>query len=155
MTAATSTPALPPLCHVGIVVRDMAAAAISFESRWGVSTVRVFDLDCADATFRGNPTRLRARYGFLATGASEIELIQPLDDAPNPYNEFLSEHGEGVHHLAYIVDSIATHTDHLSRELSTADGVVLDAALPMGGRFVYLEDLAYGPVIELIELPPR
>jgi catechol 2,3-dioxygenase-like lactoylglutathione lyase family enzyme len=153
VTARESAPILPPLYHVGIVVRDMAAASAAFEARWGVPTERIFDLDCADATFRGHPARVRARYGFLATGASEIELIEPLDDAPNPYNEFLAEHGEGVHHLAYIVESIAAYTDHLGGELSTAGRVVLDAALPMGGRFTYLEGLAFGPVVELIEVP--
>jgi methylmalonyl-CoA/ethylmalonyl-CoA epimerase len=148
---ATTHFALPALYHVGIVVRDMAAASADFEARWGVTTERVFELDAPRAVFRGAESRLRARYGFIATGASEIELIEPLDDGPNPYTEFLAEHGEGVHHLAYIVDSIDAH---LSR-LPVADriGVILDAALPMGGRFTYVEGAAYGPVVELIELP--
>ncbi|WP_448332505.1 VOC family protein [Streptomyces sp. DSM 41534] len=41
----------------------------------------------------------------MKTGASEIELIQPLKGRP-PYTEFLDLHGEGVHHLAYVVKSI-------------------------------------------------
>jgi methylmalonyl-CoA/ethylmalonyl-CoA epimerase len=143
--------ALPPLYHVGIVVRDMAAASADFEARWGVATERHFELDSADAAFRGAKTRVRARYGFIATGASEIELIEPLDDAPNPYNEFLAANGEGVHHLAYIVDSIDAYLDQLA--ITEQVKVVLDAALPMGGRFLYVEDAAYGPVVELIEMP--
>ena len=76
-----------------------------------------------------------------------------MDDEDNPYNEFLADNGEGVHHLAYIVDSISAYLDHVAvpEEIS----VVLDAALPMGGRFVYVEGAAQGPLIELIEMPWR
>jgi methylmalonyl-CoA/ethylmalonyl-CoA epimerase len=142
-----TSPALPPLYHVGIVVRDMAAASADFEARWGVATERIIELDCA-SVFRGAKAHVRVRYGFIATGASEIELVQPLDDEPNPYNEFLAANGEGVHHLAYIVDSISAYLDQPAEV-----PVVLDAALPMGGRFVYVEEAAHGPMIELIELP--
>ena len=142
--------ALPPLYHIGIVVRDMDAASADFEARWGAATERIIELDCA-SVFRGAKTHLRARYGFIATGASEIELIQPVDDEPNPYNEFLADNGEGVHHLAYIVDSIGAYLDHVPDHEELA--VVSDAALPMGGRFVYVEGAAHGPLIELIEMP--
>jgi len=145
------TPRLPALYHVGVVVRDMAAASADYTAQWGATTERIFELDCVDATFRGRPTRVRARYGFIGTGASEIELIEPLDNGPNPYTEFLAEHGEGVHHLAYIVDSIDAHLERLP--VDDRIQVVLDAALPMGGRFLYVEGAAHGPVIELIELP--
>jgi hypothetical protein len=128
----------------------MAKASADFENRWGVTTERVIDLDCEDAVFRGTKARVRARYGFIATGASEIELIQPLDDGPNPYNEFLAEKGEGVHHLAYVVESITAYIDRLE---GADHKIVLDAALPLGGRFLYVEGAAHGPMVELIEIP--
>jgi hypothetical protein len=52
--------------------------------------------------FRGVPTDVSARYRFIDSGASQIELIEPLS-SPSPYTEFLDGHGEGVHHLAYFV----------------------------------------------------
>ncbi|MFD8280668.1 VOC family protein [Streptomyces solisilvae] len=53
-----------------------------------------------------------ARHGFIKTGASEIELIQPLKGRP-PYTEFLDLHGEGVHHLAYVVEGIDQYLESL------------------------------------------
>lgn len=40
---------------------------------------------------------IMAPQGFM------IELHQVLDDNPNTYNEFLREHGYGVHHLGFAV----------------------------------------------------
>ncbi|MFD8337957.1 VOC family protein [Streptomyces solisilvae] len=48
----------------------------------------------------------------MKTGASEIELIQPLKGRP-PYTEFLDLHGEGVHHLAYVVEGIDQYLESL------------------------------------------
>lgn len=140
--------ALPPLFHVGIVVADMERASADFERRWNVPTEHVIELAAPGALYRGRIIDLVARYGFLRTGASEIELIQPVS-AESPYRDFLAEHGEGMHHLAYTVDRIQPYLDRLE-EHGELD-VVLDAALPGGGRFVYLDGVAHGAVVELIQ----
>jgi methylmalonyl-CoA/ethylmalonyl-CoA epimerase len=152
MTGTTTTAvSLPPLYHVGIVVTDFDQAVDDFMQRWGSPTVRVRDLHFPDARFHGSPIDLRARYGFIATGASELELIQPLS-TPSPYAEFLDANGgDGVHHLAYVVDSIDTHIEQL-RALGLTATPLLDAAIGELGRFVYVEHAAHGPVVELIEI---
>jgi len=145
------TVALPPLYHVGIVVADMQSAAADFERRWGAPMYRVNDADFPRTVFHGRPTTMSARYGFINTGASEIELIEPLS-TPSPYTEFLDANGgDGVHHLAYIVDAIDPYLDQL-RALGVDATPLLDAAIGEDGRFVYLERTAHGPVVELIEL---
>ena len=70
--------ALPPLAHVGIVVADLERAAADYERRWGVTTEQVQDLALDDARLHGKQAGASARYGFISTGASQIELIQPL-----------------------------------------------------------------------------
>jgi catechol 2,3-dioxygenase-like lactoylglutathione lyase family enzyme len=147
------TIALPPLLHVGLVVADMDAASADFERRWGVATERRMDLTPEWATYRGETVAFSARYGFLRSGASEVELIQPLTGS-SPYADFLQENGgDGIHHLAYVVDAI----DPYLEQLRATDGdvaILLDAGLPGGGRFTYVEGAAHGTVVELIELPP-
>ncbi|MBQ0852498.1 VOC family protein [Streptomyces sp. NPDC057621] len=140
---------LPPLLHVGIVVADLDRAAADYERRWSVAVERVMDLHFPTARFHGHEVSCSARYGFLSTGASEIELIQPLSGR-SPYTEFLETNGEGVHHLAYVVGSIDQHLDAL-RETGEEPRVSFDAAIADQTRFVYLDGLAHGPVVELIE----
>ncbi len=143
---------LPALHHVGIVVEDIATAAADYERRWHVTAGPVYDLTFPGAQVRGRQSELSARYSFIDTGASQIELIQPVSDA-SPYTDFLEANGgDGVHHLAYFVDSIDDHLDQL-RTAGEPTDFVLDAVAPGAGRFVYLDGLAHGPVIELIENP--
>ena len=149
--------ALPALAHVGIVVADLERAAGDYERRWGVTMDQVVDMVLDDARLRRTPAATSARYGFISTGASQIELIQPLA-GPSPYTEFLEANGgDGVHHLAYVVDDIDPFLEHLREAGETVDvGFTTSFTFPgLGsGRFVYIDGLMHGPVTELIELIP-
>nr|WP_238356520.1 VOC family protein [Kribbella italica] len=143
---------MPALHHVGLVVEDITAAAADYERRWNVTAGPVHDLTFPQAHVHGERLDLSARYSFIDTGASQIELIQPVSEA-SPYTEFLEANGgDGVHHLAYFVDTIDDYLDQLRAAGEPVD-LVLDAVVPGGGRFVYLDGLAHGPVVELIETP--
>ncbi|GAB2604966.1 VOC family protein [Kribbella endophytica] len=143
---------LPALHHVGVVVEDVVKAVADYERWWGVTAGPVHDLTFPGAHLRDVEADLSARYCFIDTGASQLELIQPVSDS-SPYTEFLQANGgEGVHHLAYFVDSIDTYLEQL-RDTGEAVELVLDAVVPGGGRFVYVDGLAHGPVVELIETP--
>ncbi|MEU9879018.1 VOC family protein [Streptomyces phaeochromogenes] len=140
---------LPPLFHVGIVVEDFDRAVADYEKRWGANTEQTTDLKFSTAELHGEKVGFSARYGFIRTGSSEIELIQPLDGR-SPYTEFLDLHGEGVHHLAYVVGSIDQCLESL-RATGEAGRVTFEATIAGQTRFVYLDGLAHGPAIELIE----
>ncbi|MBN6042134.1 VOC family protein [Amycolatopsis sp. 195334CR] len=138
---------LPALHHIGIVVADVEAAALDHERRWGVNAGPIVDLSFSRALLAGVPTDVSARYRFIDTGASQIELIEPTS-RPSPYDELLPV--GGVHHLAYFVDRIDAYLDHL-RGLGEQVEVTFDASVADGTRFVYLKGLAHEPAIELIE----
>lgn len=142
---------LPPLHHVGIVVADMEAAADDYRRRWGVETVDVTEMTFPGVTYEGREIALTATYGFVRTGASEIEFIQP-GSTPSPYADFLDRNGgDGVHHLAYVVERAEAYLEQLAE--AGAPDVLLDAPLgDDGGRFVYVDGAAHGPVVELIAL---
>jgi catechol 2,3-dioxygenase-like lactoylglutathione lyase family enzyme len=143
------TLSLPALHHVGIVVADIATASADFERRWGVTAGPATNLTFPGARHRGTTIDLSARYSFIDTGGSQIELIEPVSE-PSPYTEFLAA-GGGVHHLAYYVDRIDPYLDPLA-EAGHDVSVLLDAALPGRARFVYLDGPYSGPAIELIEI---
>ncbi|MEU0924422.1 VOC family protein [Streptomyces malaysiensis] len=98
---------------------------------------------------RPRPRRHRLRE-TLRAGSSEIELIQPLDSR-SPYTEHLDLHGAGVHHLAYVVESIGQCLGSL-RATGEAAPATFEASVAGLTRFVYLDGLAHGPAIELIEM---
>lgn len=141
---------LPPLFHVGIVVHNLETAAKDLERCHGVTQDRVVELHVDDALWRGQTTAFGARYAFLPLGNTELELIQPLE-GESPYSEFLASSGEGIHHLAFLVDSVESHLAQL-REESPDLSIELDASFMDGAaRFVYLAGTMHGAVLELIE----
>jgi methylmalonyl-CoA/ethylmalonyl-CoA epimerase len=88
---------------------------------------------------------------MIPVGGSFVQLLQPL--APDtPVGRFLDRRGEGLHHVAYAVASIAAALDHLKSQGAR----LIDEIPRVGGRgaqvvFVHPEDLG-GTLIELVEL---
>ena len=144
--------ALPKMHHVAIVVADIEAAAADFQRRWGVSIEDVRDYVTTDAPYQGGRVTFTARFGFIRTGGAQIEVIQPVEGR-SPYTDFLAaNHGDGVHHLAYIVESIDAYLQQLT-DIGEPPSIQLDVPFAGSGRVIYIEHVAHGPVIELVEMP--
>jgi methylmalonyl-CoA/ethylmalonyl-CoA epimerase len=148
----TGSSALSPLFHVGIVVRDLDAAAADYAARYGLAMDREMVLTVEEGVFRGAPASFTARMGFVALGNTDLELIEPLRGA-SPYAAFLAETGEGIHHVAFVVDAIDAHLERL-RATSPDCSLLLDATDVNGVRFAYVEGTAHGAIVELLQPPP-
>jgi hypothetical protein len=102
----------------------------------------------------GKPTPFALRIAFGALGGVLLELLEPLDDR-SPHAEFLSEHGEGLHHLAYLV---ADFDEQLAAIRAAHPGLsmLIDGTGPGNPvRWAYLDvSTARGTVIELLERTP-
>lgn len=148
MTAVATDIDLPPFLHVGIVVLDLEAAAANFQRRWGARVTEIADVTLPHALYHGRPARISFKRGLISSGSSQIELTQPLSGSP--FADFLNERkGDGVHHLAYVVDDIDPYLERLN---PTGAELVLDAPIPAdGGRVVFVDGFAHGPSIELIQ----
>jgi methylmalonyl-CoA/ethylmalonyl-CoA epimerase len=138
---------LPALWHVGIVVRDLDAAIADYERRYGLTVAHRLTL-AGEGVLRGEQIAFETDLAFLSLGNTDIELVSPRP-GPSPYARQLDEHGEGFHHLAFIVESIDEHLAQLGGEAE----VVMESAAPNGVRFVYVEGTAHGVTIELLENP--
>jgi methylmalonyl-CoA/ethylmalonyl-CoA epimerase len=143
----------PKLSHVGIVVRNMDEADGDNNSRFGLPrVVRRDTLHFADAVYRGRRISFAADFGYVEMGNTSLELIQPVGNDPSPYRDVLDERGDSVHHLAYVVPSIEQHL-LTARQAGAPVSIVLDGKIPGGqGRFVYVEGLVHGALVELLEL---
>ncbi|MFJ8019952.1 VOC family protein [Streptomyces sp. NPDC096311] len=140
---------LPPLLHIGQVVHDARAAVKDLQDRYGLEEIRpAIELTLNNQVDGSEHGVFNARYHFLGLGNTELEIIEPVGSAPSPYTQFLEEFGEGLHHLAFNVDSIE---EHLAAAPSAK--LLVDAPMPYDSRMVYAQGLVPGALMELIEVP--
>lgn len=92
-----------PIHHVGIIVEDLGAA---------VEKYRALGFEAGE-THRLEEQNVDAVA--LKAGESWVELISPVDH-DSPLGRFLESRGEGLHHVAYLVDDIDAVLDELAAQ---------------------------------------
>ena len=123
------------LHHIGIVVRSIEAAYAFYRDTLSLP-VHKEDIIQDQGV----------KAALLTIGASEIELLEPIDPSTG-VARFLERKGEGLHHLCF-------ETDDVARELATArtKGVVLIDQHPrrgLAGLICFLHPKAsHGVLIE-------
>jgi len=149
-------PRLPELFHIGWVVRDCAAAQEELSARLGAGPfLSAGDESRFDnALVHGKPTPFALKIAFGALGGVLLELLEPLDDR-SPNAEFLSERGEGLHHLAFLVTDFDEQLAAI-READPETNLLIDGTGPGNPvRWAYLDGgKARSTVIELLERTP-
>jgi 4-hydroxyphenylpyruvate dioxygenase-like putative hemolysin len=80
-------------------------------------------------------------------GSLDIELIEP-DSEPSTWREFLDTKGEGVHHIAFVVDGMKRRVEDLE-----AHGHPLQQRGEYtGGRYAYIDTTrTLKTIMELLE----
>lgn len=98
-------------------------------------------------TFKGEPTPARAKLGFIKLGQVTLEIIEP-DHNPSIWREYLDQHGEGFHHIAFKVEGMDEKI-----ELFSQNGMqLIQSANYTGGRYAYVDsENPLKMVIELLE----
>ena len=128
--------------HVGIVVRDLEAAIERYRHLFGLAAGPVME-----------NLKRGVRAAVVSAGGANIELLQPTDEQ-NPFTAFLAEHGEGVHHICFAVESAERAGDYLRSE-----GIELTDTEPrpgFNGCVLFTEASSTGGVrVELSELYPE
>jgi catechol 2,3-dioxygenase-like lactoylglutathione lyase family enzyme len=135
----------------GYVVRDLEAALKHWTEVLGVGPFFVFDrAPISDFRYRGEPSPLEVSIALAHSGALQIELIQPRNDAPSMYRDFLAAGREGLQHVATWTERF---DGDLERCLAAGHRVGQSGRVGEGGRFVYFETEAHpGTVVELSDI---
>jgi len=151
-----ATPALDPslyrhVVQVGWVVKDLDSV-VDYWQMLGLRNIRRAGvMDFPDVTYRGRKTPLKLKMAFGDFGGVQIEWIQPVE-GHSVYNEFLSKHGDGVHHLAYQMPSPAV-MDQQIRYFKSRGVSVVQSGTWKGrkgvGKFAYLDTAPEGGGITL------
>ncbi len=90
---------------MGIVVRDVETSAGVFGSVFGVEVPPpTVAPGIPVPPGRGGGTA-QVKLTNLVKNNFRLELLEPVG-GPSPWQEFLDEHGEGVHHLGFRVDDV-------------------------------------------------
>ena len=97
------------VAQVGFVVKDIEETKRKWAEFLGVDvppTQPCGDYEITQTIFEGEPApKANSLLAFFNVGPDlQIELIQPNNE-PSTWRNFLTEHGEGLHHLAFQVHS--------------------------------------------------
>lgn len=139
---------LPAVHHVGLVVRDRERTLGALCGLFGRDAFRS-DAPFPPAQFRTGIATALLRLGFVWVGGMLVEVIEPLDDA-SVQGRFLKDHGDGLHHLGFVVPSIDAQLEALG--VGHAD-LLGDGTIPGNEvKWAYIDEgFVPGVVIELIE----
>jgi catechol 2,3-dioxygenase-like lactoylglutathione lyase family enzyme len=141
------------LVQVCIIVRDVEKTAqryaeiFGFDFSWGFQTTLLHDQ--THATYYGKPTDARAKLTGVGIGNIQFELLQPLDEG-SAWMDYLQQHGEGIHHIAFFVPKTAAAAAAFAEYgyQITHQGLFTG----QNGMYTYLDtDRDLGIVIELLE----
>ena len=141
---------LPPIDQVGYVVRDLDKALQSFGPLFG--PFQLMESPLEGTNYRGRPSDVTLKMAFGRSGPLEIELIEWVS-GDSPHKEALDAGGEGVHHVRFKVEELATHRARLEEK---GFSVVWSHAFPDADiEWAYLEGPAEqgGMMIELYQNP--
>jgi methylmalonyl-CoA/ethylmalonyl-CoA epimerase len=141
--------------QIAVVVRDLDAAAAGHTALIGNGPWRVYEFGphmMSRYEMLGRPATARTLVA-LNDSRPQVEILQPLS-GPSIYQDWLEERGDGLHHIAAIVESV----DDLTLA-AAADGIeVISSGEGFGtggsGKFAYLDTQAQlGTILELVEPP--
>ena len=124
--------------HVGVAVRDIQAALKLFQEVFGAPDSSVQEL--ADQGVRAT---------LIQVGQTRLELLEPLTPE-SPVGRFISQRGEGLHHLAFNVSDVAVKLQALeAREIRLIDKEPREG---LSGTIAFIHPKSvFGVLTELVE----
>jgi methylmalonyl-CoA/ethylmalonyl-CoA epimerase len=139
--------------QIGIIVRDIERSCRECAALFGLPVPSWFwtdGVEKAKTEYRGKPSKARAKLAFLKLGNLEVELIEP-DGEPSTWREFLDKNGEGIHHVAFVVQGMKG----CLQELEKGGHPLLQKGEYTGGRYAYIDTVrTLKTVVELLENDP-
>ena len=139
------------IAQIGYVVKNLDAAIQHWISLGVGPWFLTKGVKPDNFTYRGEPSDMVMDVAVANSGDIQIELIQPVNDAPSMYRDFLVAGHEGMQHVAYWTTE---YQDLHDRALAAGFVVGQEGAIggPQG-RFCYFDtDRQPGTVIEISDM---
>lgn len=141
------------ILHIGIVVRDIEKTRDHWMKLLGLEktpNITIADGDQKNPTeYHGHPSAAQAKLAFINFDNLQVELIEPMGDAPSDWRDFLKRKGEGVHHVAFAVKGMGE--GYLENYAKAGYATVQHGGWETG-EYGYMDTAAaLGVTLELIE----
>jgi methylmalonyl-CoA/ethylmalonyl-CoA epimerase len=129
--------------HLAIIVKDMDETKKKYCSILGPGVFRT-ETVLDSSTFSqyevyGTPTvathKSRFNHTDIGTDKLDVEFISPIE-GKSIYRDFLDKHGEGIHHIAFLVDDLDAE---MAKLVSRGIGVITSVKRPNGRGFAYFD----------------
>lgn len=138
------------VCQVAVVVEDVEEVSKAWAELLGAEVPNWSMTDAAEKShieYRGESTEARAKLAFFDLGQVRLEIIEPVG-RPSTWGEFLDEHGQGLHHIAFFVEGM----DGVLVELEGQGLSPVQRGDYTGGRYAYVDGTdQLGCILELLE----
>lgn len=82
--------------HIGIAVMNLESSIRYYEDVLGLMCYGIEEVEDQ-----------KAKTAFFRVGETKIELLESTD-SDGPIGKFIAKRGEGVHHIAFAVDDLAS-----------------------------------------------
>jgi catechol 2,3-dioxygenase-like lactoylglutathione lyase family enzyme len=144
------------VAQVAIIVKDIDQAVEAYSRLFGIGPWHIYTYGkplVETMSYHGEPAEYKMRIALSYLGDTRIELIQPLE-GNNVYDDFIEEHGYGVHHFGVLVEDMEAA---LALAAEAGLEMTMDGAgfgLEGDGHYAYLDtEDQIGVTLELIERP--
>jgi len=125
--------------HLGIAVRSIPDSLTFYRDALGFELARTETVEDQGV-----------HVALLPAGESRIELLEPFSEE-TPVGRFIARRGEGLHHICYEVNDLASQLDELrSRGLRLLEGYPRRGAEGKLVAFLHPAS-AHGVLVELVE----
>jgi len=128
--------------HVGFIVKDMDRA-LEYYRCLGIDTTG------PEFTLKVKSKKARIKIKSVRIGSVEMEFLEPVE-GETMQSDFLNKHGEGIQHLAFVVEDLDKEVDEL-----VGQGVKLmfKQDLSDGSKYAYFDIGKIGDLrLELVQL---
>jgi len=140
------------ISSIGIVVEDLEKVTANYRDILGIGSWEMLKMAAPalhDVTCRGRAVNAEWKAALAGAGPVQLELIQPVS-GENIYRDFLRDHGEGIHHIQFLVDDIED-----TNRIMEAEGfpVLMGGGILDGGFAHYDTSESLKIIWEAVQLP--
>ncbi len=125
--------------HIGIAVKDLDKSIKFYQDILGINVTKIEEVP-----------EQKVRVAFLPLGDTKIELLESTSE-DGPISRFIEKNGEGVQHIAFMVDDIEKKLE----EMKVKDVRLIDETPRKGANgakiaFIHPKS-TFGTLIEICE----
>jgi methylmalonyl-CoA/ethylmalonyl-CoA epimerase len=142
------------ITQIGILVNDIEKTSQAYAEFFGIEKPQWMLTDAVELSqteYRGSSSPAQSKLAFFDMGSLQLELIEP-DHHPSTWREYLDAHGEGPHHIAFVIEG-------MKEKIAVLKGknmALLQKGEYTGGRYAYMDTFnALKIMIELLENDPK